>query len=228
MLMIASRATVLNRAWLETRRVPKRLLDLGVVLYPRRGIGGALFWRAVFEKALPRYLVALAPFPLILLVRPDLALGMSQAPLPMFAVVLFVETYVLAIPNREARRRLIAPAEAARALDRLGVRAREVLARIAARRGLAEGTLHLVVEQSGLARVPPLTVVSVQAEGPEPGFLDLDAAERAMLEGELFAEGLSERLLHRVNLAENVQFRSFAFDARGVSAHARLAAMAGG
>jgi len=227
MLMFASRSSVLNPGALETRRVPRRLLDLGVVLWPRVPPWRALFWRVLFEKSLPRYAVALAPFPVIVLLRPDLALGMSQAPLLMFAVVLFVETYVLAIPGKEARRRLIDRAEAARALDSLRVAGREALARIAARRGLAEGTLHLVVEQSAMARVPPLTVISVQAEGPRPHFLDLDAGERAILGDALFGAGLTERTLHRANLAEGTCLRTVALDAASVSAHARLAAMAG-
>jgi hypothetical protein len=47
-----------------------------------------------------------------------------------------------------------------------------------------------------------------------------------MIEEELFADGLDERLLQRVNLAQNTFLRSVAFDASAVSAHARLEALA--
>ena len=88
------------------------------------------------------------------------------------------------------------------------------------------GELHLAVEQSELARVVPLTVISVQLAGPPAEVLDLTDAEVRMIEKELFAPGLDERLLHRVNLARNTFFRSVSFDAAAVSAHARLEALA--
>jgi hypothetical protein len=120
----------------------------------------------------------------------------------------------------------VSEVEAARALDTFRVRGSSVLSRIAAGRGMTRGELHLAVEQSELARVVPLTVVSVQLAGPPARVLDLTDAEVRMIEEELFAEGLDERLLQRVNLAQNTFLRSVAFDASTVSAHARLEALA--
>jgi hypothetical protein len=57
------------------------------------------------------------------------------------------------------------------------VRGAAVLSRIAAGRGMTQGELHLAVEQSELARVAPLTVVSVQLAGPPAEVLDLTDAE---------------------------------------------------
>jgi hypothetical protein len=142
----------------------------------------------------------------------------------MFGLVYLIETRVLAIPSPEKRRALIDPADAARGLDLLAVRGRRILAGIAAGRGLTEGALTLVVEQSGMARVAPLTIVSVQT-ATGPSYLDLDEGERAAI-AELFADGLDERLLQRINLSEDRFVRTVAFEAKAVSAHARLAAMA--
>jgi hypothetical protein len=170
--------------------------------------------------------IALAPFPVAMLIRPDLALPISQAPILMFGIVIWIETSVLSVPTAARRRALIDPDVAARGLDALNARARHLLTRIAARRNITEGRLHLVIEQSAMARVAPLTLVSVQAEAPAPAVHDLDAAEIAMLETELFDADLTEALLHRINLAENTFLRDLPLEARSVSAHARLAAMA--
>ena len=98
-----------------------------------------------------------------------------------------------------------------------------MLARVAATRGMRVGQLHLVVEQSELGRLPPLTYVSVQSEdGPE--VVALDPSERAQIAAALFQPPLDERLLHRINQAEDVFLRDVVLDARQVSAHARLAA----
>ena len=88
------------------------------------------------------------------------------------------------------------------------------------------GELHLMIEQSGLMRVPPLTFLSVQAGGERPHYLSLNAAERADLCDTLFAAGLTETGLQRAQLAQNRLETSVAFDPAAVSAHDRLAAMA--
>jgi hypothetical protein len=142
----------------------------------------------------------------------------------MVLLVGLVEMKMLRLSDA-ARRDVIDEDAAARALDTLRFRATRILSRIAARRGLSEGDLHLVVEQSELARVAPLTLVSVQRGGPQAEVLALDAAEQAMLRDELFAEGLDERTLQRANLREDVFLRDVAFAAEGVSARARLAAL---
>ena len=103
---------------------------------------------------------------------------------------------------------------------------RAALTRITAGRGLRDGALRLVVEQSELGALPPLTYVTVQSEaGPE--VLDLTPDERAVLRDALFAPPLDERTLLRINQAEGAFLREVALDARAVSAHARLAAVLG-
>jgi hypothetical protein len=225
LILYAAPSRVLNSAVLEITAPPRKFLGRGFGIVPRGTVTNAGFWRLVVEFQLLRYLVALTPFPVAMFVWPHLALPISQAPLLMFLLVYAVESRVLAIP-RDARKALIGEVEAARALDAFRVRGAAILSRIAAGRGMTEGELHLAVEQSELARVVPLTVVSVQLSGPPAKVLDLTDAEVAMLESDLFADGLDERLLHRVNLAQNTFLRSVAFDASAVSAHARLEALA--
>jgi hypothetical protein len=226
MIFVLSRQTVANASVLEMRSAPKRLLSLGVTVWPKGLFRTGLFWRVLFEKSLPRYVLALLPFPVLIFARPDWSLGLSQAPLAMFAFVLIVESYVLSIPSPEKRRKLATQTEIAQMGDLLLVRARRALSTIAANRGLTVGALHLVIEQSGMIRIPPLTQVSVQTDGDAPAFVDLSAQEREDLTATLFDDDLTEHDLRRVNLAENTQLRCFTFDPRDVSAHARLQARA--
>jgi hypothetical protein len=224
-VFVLTPTTVLNPKALAERPVPKPVLGKGLGALPKGQMLRGPFWRMVFEHSLPRYLVALAPFPAAILIWPDLALPISQAPLLMIGLVLFLETSVLSIGSPDRRRRMADADEAARALDLLRVRGRAVLTRIAAGRGMGQGVLTLVVEQSAMARVRPLTLVRVRQEGEVPEVLELTPKERGLLEAGLFGEGLEEGLLHRVNTAENVFLRTVALDAREISAHARLAAM---
>lgn len=226
MLFVLSRDTVANQSVLEIRQAPKRLLSLGVTVWPRGFARTKLFWRVLFEKSLPRYVLALSPFPFLILAKPEWSLGLSQAPLAMFAFVIIVESYVLSIPSPEKRRALASETEAAQKNDLLQVRAKSILSKIAAARGMKVGELHLVVEQSGLIRVPALTLLSVQRNGDTPEFIELDPGERVWIENTLFDDALSEDDLRRVNIAENKQVRTFTFDARSISAHARLQALA--
>ena len=230
MILVLSPETVQNRAALQLRRVPERRLERGFRVMPRGGASTAVFWRILFDQGLTRYVVTLAPFPLAMVIRPDLALAISQAPLLMFAVVYAIESLVLTVPTPTKRRALIDPDEAARWLDVFRLRCREILGRIAAGRRMQDAVLHLVVEQSCLRRVPILTLISVQVEATEPGekpqMLALDAGERAMIVERLFAEGLAEDELHLVNLADNVFLRDVSLEARTISAHARLMALA--
>jgi hypothetical protein len=225
LILYAAPSRILNPAVLEITAPPRKFLGRGFGIVPKGTVTKAGFWRLVVEFQLLRYLVALTPFPVAMLIWPHLALPISQAPLLMFLLVWLVESRVLAVP-KDARPRLVSEVEAARALDTFRVRGASVLSRIAAGRGMTCGELHLAVEQSELARVVPLTVVSVQLAGPPARVLDLTDAEVRMIEEELFAEGLDERLLQRVNLAQNTFLRSVAFDASTVSAHARLEALA--
>jgi hypothetical protein len=82
----------------------------------------------------------------------------------------------------------------------------------------------LVAEQSELARVTPLTLVSVQSAVPEPHVMDLDVEDRAILQDTLFDADLTERMLHDANMREGQPIREVRIEARSVSAHARLAA----
>jgi hypothetical protein len=225
LILYAAPSRVLNTAVLEITAPPRKFLGRGFGIVPRGTVTKPGFWRLVVEFQLLRYLVALTPFPVAMFIWPHLALPISQAPLLMFLLVYLVESRVLAVP-RDARKSLIGEVEAARALDAFRVRGAAILSRIAAGRGMTKGELHLAVEQSELARVAPLTVISVQLSGPPAEVLDLTDCEIALVERELFAEGLDERLLHRVNLAQNIFLRSVAFDASAVSAHARLEALA--
>ncbi|MEM7423323.1 MAG: hypothetical protein AAF334_06330 [Pseudomonadota bacterium] len=226
MILVLSRRTISNPEILRVTTVPRRILGLGLRANPRESVLSALFWRTLFERSLVRYSIALAPFPLTILIRPETALGLSQAPLFMFAVVLIVENYVLTITNPEKRKAIITAAEAERVLDLVRARSMAVLTRIVAGRDINSGTLHLVIEQSELLRVPNLTYISIQQNAPDAGFLDLTEDEVDMLRTSLFDEALTERSLQYANVRANTGVRSFALDARSISAHARLDALA--
>ncbi len=205
------------------RQVPRKFLGRGLLL-PRRGGSGALVARMIFEVEILRYLGALLPFVLAALIWKDQALAIAQAPLLMVFVIYAVEMRFLRVPPSR-RAALIDAAEAERGLDLLTVRARSILTRLAAGRGMTQGYLHLVIEQSDLNRLPPLTYVSVQSEdGPE--VIDLSPGEEALIRDTLFQPPLDERRLHRINLSQDTCLRDIALDLRSISAHARLAAMA--
>ncbi len=219
-MFVVSPATVWNPAALETRVVPRRFLGR-TTLWPRRGAGARLWLRVIAEVEAVRYLAALSPFVVAAFVWRDSAIAIAQAPLAMFLVIWVVEMRLLRRPPRA-----IDLAEADRTLDLLAHRATAILRDIAAGREMRAGRLHLVVEQSELARIPPLTLVSLQVEGIEgtrPEVLALSPDERQRLRG-LFDGGLTERRLHAANHATGQMLRDIAFDAAGVSAHARLAA----
>lgn len=219
-MLIVTDATIANRRVLETRSLPKKFL--GRVQLVPKGAGPGLWLRMIVEMQLVRYLSALLPFVAIPLMSRDLALPVTQAPLAMLIVIAFVEMKVLRL-SKAGRARAVDADEAARRLDALAFRARAALRQIAARHGIAEGELRLVVEQSELARIAPLTLVSVQCAEPAPRLLALDAGDRAALAG-LFHADLTERDLLAVNHREDRYIRDIAQEARAVSAHARLAA----
>lgn len=221
-MLIVTRDTLLNPGILETRSLPKKFFGRVTVL--PRGAGARLWLRLALEMQLLRYLGALMPFVAIPLLSRDLALPVTQAPLAMLIVIAVVELKVLRL-SPAARARLLTEAEADRIHDAFDFRARAALRRIAARHGLAEGELRLVAEQSELARVPPLTLVSVQSDTPAPRLLDLDAGDRAALAAALFDAELTERALLAANLRAETPIREVRLAATGVSAHARLAAV---
>ncbi|MGP1357141.1 hypothetical protein [Roseicyclus sp.] len=220
-MLIVAPDTIVNAGVLETRSLPKKFLGR-VQLVPRGG-GVGLWLRFLVEMQFLRYMVALVPFIAIPLMSNDLALPVTQAPLAMLVVIAVIELKVLRL-SKGARERLMSADEAARRLDTFGFRAKAALRRIAARRDLSEGEIMLVLEQSELARVSPLTLVSVQSGTPEPHVLALDAEERRILAETLFDAELTERMLHAANLREDKVIREVRIETRGVSAHARLAA----
>ncbi len=220
-MFILSPETVLNVDALRIRWVPRKYLALTSV-WPRGG-GWRLWARLIFEKEVLRYTLTLLPFVVAALVWTDYAVVIAQAPIPMLIVIYLVESRVLRATDAR-RKALISDIQADAGLDTLRARARSLLGRIAARRGLTSGTLHLVIEQSDLLRVPPLTLVSVQAEdGPE--LLALDPTERGMLATELFAPPLTERTLQHIGLARRIEVHDLTLDPSKVSAHARMAAL---
>lgn len=219
-MLIVTEATIANRAILQTNSLPKKFF--GRVLIIPRGAGVRLWLRLLVEMELLRYLVALLPFVIVPVFSPEMAMPVMQAPLIMLVVVAWVELRVLR-PTKVARARAVDADEAARRLDTLAFRARASLRRIAARHELTEGQLQLVIEQSELTRIAPLTLVSVQADLPKPHILALDAEDRAAL-ADLFDATLSERDLLAVNHRDALYVRTITQEARAVSAHARLAA----
>lgn len=222
-MFIVSPNTVWNPSALETRGLPKRMLGR-IAILPRRGADMATWGRILFEGQILRFSAALAPFIAAMFIWPRMALPIAQAPVIMVFVVGFFEMTVLRVA-KDQREALMTEADAARILDLLRFRATAVLTRIAARHPDRAGLLHLVVEQSELARVTHLSLVSVQTDTPGPALLDLDPADRAIIAEALFTDGLTEHDLHLANLREDVFLRDVAFDTRGVSAHARLSAI---
>jgi hypothetical protein len=218
-VLIVASETVRNPAILEVRQLPRRFVERVTVL-PRDGARPGLWLRTMAEWQLLRYAFQLAPIVAIALIWRDTALPLSQAPVLMVFLIAWIEMRVLR-PSPARRRRMADGDEVARTLDLLGVRGRAALARIAAGRGLRQGTLRLVVEQSELSLLPPLTYVTVQSE-EGPRVLDLTAEEREIVTDGLFGPSLTEERLHRANSVEATFLREVTLDARGVSAHARL------
>ena len=231
MIFVVTPQTVSNPHALRGGSPPRKILTGLRSVFPSRLMLDPIWWRLALEYPLLRYSFALSPFPAAILIWPDLALPISGAPLLMFLFINFIEGNVLSISDPDRRRKLLPEDEVARRQDLFAMRARTVLTRLAAGRGMADGTLTLVVEQSPMAPVPVLSVISVQAEVEDAPVLDLDPDERAMIAGTLFdaAEGeglLTEAAFHRLSLRENRFLHAVTLDARAISAHARMAALA--
>lgn len=225
MILFLTRANVTAPGDLVIKTVPKRFLSLGRRLYPRN-IASGLFWRTLFEMPAARYMLALLPIPVVLLFKPEWALPVSLAPVPMAMFVMMLEGYLLSVPNPAARRALVRAEDADRGLDTLRARGMAALTRLVAAREADGGTYHLVIEQSSLLRIPPLTHVSLQQGGVKPRIVDLTEEEQAMLQESLFDEDFDETALRQINVAQDQMVRSFTLEAGGVSAHARLTALA--
>ncbi|MBT8456089.1 MAG: hypothetical protein HKO95_16395 [Rhodobacteraceae bacterium] len=224
-MFILAPSNLTNPAALEARSLPKQIFGRATMIFPKGLFARRVYWRMVFDYSLTRYLIALAPFPVAMVIWPHLALPISQAPLLMFLMVWIFESRLLSIPKNQ-RPALADDDEIGRVLDLLSVRGRALLTRIAADRGIEAGELHFVVEQSEMARVPPLTFVSVQHEADTPQLLDLSADEQERIEETLFEGELTEARLLRVNFAQSTFLRQVVLDPRTISAHARMMALA--
>jgi len=221
-MFIVSNTTVLNRAVLEFRELPRKFLGR-VFVWPRIEGTWRLKLRLILEIEVLRYFVELAPFALLAIIWRESAVGVAQAPALMLLVIFAVEMRLLRL-TPAGRARLMDTAQRDRLLDLLAVRGRGILTRIAAGRRMTAGSLHLVIEQSELARVAPLTLVTVQwSEGPE--ILDLTSAERALLRQALFAEPLTEVAMHRLALFRNEELQTVVLEVRTIPAHDRMAAL---
>ncbi|MEM9735793.1 MAG: hypothetical protein AAF908_04210 [Pseudomonadota bacterium] len=225
MILFLTPSNVASPSKLRVKKVPKRFLSLGLRVFPK-GRTSALYWRTVFDFPAVRCVFALSPFPIILLFKPEWALPVSLAPVPMARFVLMIENNVLSVASPSARRGLVPEVERERGLDLLKVRAEAILTRLSAARNPGPGLVHLVIEQSEILRVSPLTYVSVQIDGPEPGFLDLTEDEQAMIAETIFDDAFDEAQLRLINTTQNTQIRTFELDPSRISAHARLAALA--
>ena len=222
-MLILTHDTLRNPGILDVRQLPRRIFGR-VTPWPRALTAGHLA-RMMAEFQGLRFAVPMLPLVAAMLIWPGMAIALAQAPPLMIVAIWFAETRILRVPPGR-RAGLIDAAAADRGLDLLRVQGRAALTRIAAGRDMRSGALRLVIEQSDLARLPPLTYVSVQSEDG-PAILDLTAAERALLAEDLFRPPLSEALLQRINQSSGVFLREVSLDARGVSAHARLAAALG-
>ncbi len=226
MIFLVTPGTVSNPRKLRGGQPPKKILAGLSSIFPRGLMLSPIWWRFALEYPLLRYSFALTPFPVAMLIWPDLALPISGAPLLMFIFINFIEGELLSYSSRERREKVLPAAESARRMDLFRHRARSLLTKIAAGRDLREGELTLVVEQSPMAPVPPLTVISLQSALEGSPVLDLDAGERALILSQLFDDDLTERDFHKVSLRENVFLHAVSLEARSISAHARMAALA--
>ena len=209
-VFVLSPGTVYNPKALETGSVPRKILHRIAFLPRRAGVG--IISRVILENEPLRYFIALSPFVAAMFIWRDLALPISQAPLAMVIAIGFFEMKVLRISS-DKRAALMTDDDVARTLDTFSYRARQVLTKIAAHRGQSRGELMLVVEQSELARVTPLTLVSLQTSEGKPRILELDTVERELLRDGLFDEEFTDRQLHTANLREDLYLRSVTFDA---------------
>jgi hypothetical protein len=219
-MFILTPSTVVNARALRRCTATGVMRRAGTLVFPRKLMLSPTFWRLMLDSSLVRHALILAPIPIAMLLMPEFAeIGLAVAPVLLLAA-LIVEGNVLPVTARPGE-----DDHVDRGLDMLSQRGRAILTRIAAGRGMMKGRLVLVVEQSDLARLRPLTFVSVQ-DAETRAVLDLTSEERAMLREGLFDRGFDEGALLRINLVQKKPLRSVALEASSISAHARLAGMA--
>ncbi|MEM8537522.1 MAG: hypothetical protein AAGF56_06640 [Pseudomonadota bacterium] len=221
-LFVLAPETVWNPSILKFPTAPRKILQRGIVV-PRREVSLRFVVRMMCESLALRCIIVLLPFCIAGLIWPAIALPLGQAPIAMIFLIALVETRLLRMSDKK-RKDVVAEADAARVLDTLQFRGRRILAQLAAKRGIENGTIYLVVEQSDMVRLPPMTLASLQLDEGRSRLVPLDAAERAIIRDGLFDADFTEHDLFLANQREGVAFRSVAFETRGVSAHARLAA----
>ena len=235
MIFLVTPSTVSNPRVLRGGSPPRKILSGLSSVFPRGLMLNPIWWRLALEYPLLRYSFALLPFPIAILIWPDLALPISGAPLLMFLFIHYIEGELLSVSDPDKRKRLLAADEAARRADLFAQRGKAVLTKIAAGREMAEGELSLVVEVSPMKPVSPLTLISLQqaVEDTRRGcpVLELTPEERGWLTAELFdafpgTGKLTERDFHRMSLRENRFLHAVTLEARSISAHARMAALA--
>lgn len=224
-MFLVTPETIRNRGALALRQVPRRFFGR-VNLWPRRGADLRTRLRMLAELQALRYTLPLLPLLAIGFIWTQTALPLAQAPILMVLLIGLVEMRLLRLSPR-ARARLCSEHDAARVLDLLEAQGRQLLTRIAAGRALGPGRLHLVVEQSELARIPPLTYVSLQHDPDDgrPAILALSPAEEALVRTALFAGPLTETALFTANQRLGRMLRMVSLDTAAIPAHARLAAL---
>lgn len=222
MIFVLAPSTILNRWTLKAPRLPKLMLAEAGRPWPRRLVLSSAFWRMTAESPILRNAAVVAPIPAAIMGAPDLVTAsLALSPILLF-LMLFAEGNVVPVRARAGE-----ADNADRVLDLLRLRGRLALTRIAAGRGILQGRLTLVVEQSTLARLPPITLVSVKSAA-DNNVIDLTRDEQKVLRDGLFGEGLDEGALKRVNLLQKTPVREITLDVASISAHARLAGMARG
>ena len=235
MIFLVTPSTVSNPRALTGGSPPRKILSGLTSVFPTGLMLNPLWWRLALEYPLLRYSFALLPFPIAILIWPDLALPISGAPLLMFLFIHYIEGELLSVSDPDKRRALLPEDESARRADLFALRARAVLTKIAAGRGLTTGELLLVVEQSPMKPIRPLTLVSLQqaTEDDRRGcpVLELSPEERQIILDGLFdpfsGRGkLTEAEFHRMSLRENRFLHAVTLEARSISAHARMEALA--
>ncbi|MEL6793211.1 MAG: hypothetical protein AAFP78_07140, partial [Pseudomonadota bacterium] len=78
-LFILAPETVWNPGPLRIRSVPRKLIDR-IAIMPRREAGAKTLLRMAFDNQILRFSAALSPFLIAMLIWPEFALPIAQAP----------------------------------------------------------------------------------------------------------------------------------------------------
>jgi hypothetical protein len=113
-MFIITPATVLSPGPLETRNSPKRFFGR-VLIIPRRGASPGLGMRLWVAMQFLRYMTALLPFIVVMIMTRDMTAPVMQAPITTFLFIAIVEMKGLRLSDK-SRARLMDGDEAARRL----------------------------------------------------------------------------------------------------------------